>query len=209
MRAKFWLAGAAAVAILVGLTAALLVVKSARNRWFWDHWDVAKPGVLYRSGQLTPEQLAEAVRQYGLRTVVNFKLDPWQVAAERKLCKELGVDFVNLPMPGDGLGKPEQFREILKILDDPARRPIVVHCARGTCRTGAAVGLYRLERDGWAPEDVVAELRRQTYRDEWLPGYVLGMARPRMFYDLNPSPTIVDRNAPEQQEAARDGNAKR
>ena len=79
--------------------------------------------------------------------------------AERDLTRRLGVDFVNLPMPGDGLGEEWQFREILKILDDPDRRPALVHCARGTCRTGAAVAFYRFERDGWTPEDVAAELR--------------------------------------------------
>ena len=43
--------------------------------------------------------------------------------AERDLTRRLGVDFVNLPMPGDGLGEEWQFREVLKILDDPERRP--------------------------------------------------------------------------------------
>src|SRR5262249_14715999 len=36
----------------------------------WDHWDVVQPGVLYRSGQLRPEQLELAIQGYGLRTVV-------------------------------------------------------------------------------------------------------------------------------------------
>ncbi len=46
-----------------------------------------------------------------------------EMKAERDLTRELGVDFVNLPMPGDGLGEEWQFREVLKILDDPDRRP--------------------------------------------------------------------------------------
>ena len=75
-------------------------------------------------------------------------------------------------MPGDGFGREDQFREVLKACDDPHRRPVLVHCARGTCRTGAAVALYRYERDGWTVEDVDAEMRRQSYRDGYLPGYV-------------------------------------
>ncbi|HKM51943.1 MAG TPA: protein tyrosine phosphatase, partial [Isosphaeraceae bacterium] len=51
-----------------------LIVLDRQNRLHWDHWDVVKPGILYRSGQLTSEQLTEAVRQYGIRTVVNFQL---------------------------------------------------------------------------------------------------------------------------------------
>ena len=122
------------------------------------------------------------------------------------LSRELGMDFVNLPMPGDGFGEEWQFREILKIIDDPERRPVLVHCARGTCRTGAAVAMYRFERDGWTIDDVAVEMRRQTYRYGWLPGYIYAMAKhkpasalpqPEMLYERNrpledPSPLDAD-----------------
>lgn len=160
-------------------TVALMTSESRRRQFVWDHWDVVKPNLLYRSGQLPPDQLEAAVRAYGLRTVVNFQIPGPRVDAERALCKRLGVGFLNLPMPGDGFGQEPQFREVLKAVDDPARRPVLVHCARGTCRTGAAVALYRYERDGWTPEDVAAEMARQTYRDAYLPGYVYAMARDR------------------------------
>ena len=97
-------------------------------------------------------------------------------------------------MPGDGFGEEWQFREILKIIDDPERRPVLVHCARGTCRTGAAVAMYRFERDGWTIDDVAVEMRRQTYRYGWLPGYIYAMSKhkpasvlpqPEMLYEHN------------------------
>ncbi len=97
-------------------------------------------------------------------------------------------------MPGDGFGEEWQFREILKIIDDPERRPVLVHCARGTCRTGAAVAIYRFERDGWTIEDVATEMRRQTYRYGWLPGYIYAMAKNKPAL-AGPRPEmIVDRN---------------
>ena len=80
-------------------------------------------------------------------------------------------------MPGDGFGEEWQFREILKITDDPGSPPRAGPLRRGTCRTGAAVALYRFERDGWTIEDVAAEMRRQTYRYGWLPGYIYAMAK--------------------------------
>jgi protein tyrosine/serine phosphatase len=58
---------------------------------------------------------------------------------------------------------------------------VLIHCARGTCRTGAAVALYRFERDGWTVKDVAAEMRRQSYREGWLPGYVFAMVKNRPF----------------------------
>ncbi len=145
---------------------------------FWDHWDVVKPGILYRSGQLTEVELQAAVKRFGIRTIVNFQLPPHGVTKEKHLARSLGVDFHNLPMPGDGFGLESQFREVLRLVDDPARQPVLVHCARGTCRTGAAVALYRFEHDGWTIEDVQAEMDRQVYRQGWLAGYVFDMLPP-------------------------------
>ncbi|MDG3006226.1 fused DSP-PTPase phosphatase/NAD kinase-like protein [Paludisphaera mucosa] len=173
-----------------------MAVLDRQNRLRWDHWDVVKPGVLYRSGQLTSGQLDEAVRRYGIRTVVNLQLPGGEMQAERTQARRLNVGFVNLPMPGDGFGREVQFRKILEVVDDPERRPVLVHCARGTCRTGSAVALYRFERDGWTIQDVAAETRRQTYREGWIPGYIFAMARNKPDSDLHHPITIDERNAP-------------
>lgn len=187
---------ALAVILVAAAATAWMSSETHRNRVVWDHWDVVKPGHLYRSGQLRGEQLEEAIRRYGLKTVVNFQVPGPGVEAERAICKKYGIGFLNLPMPGDGFGKEIQFREVLKAVDDPARRPILVHCARGTCRTGAAVALYRYERDGWTLEDVAAEMSRQTYREGWLPGYIFAMVKDRPNQSLFEPPVIRDDFAP-------------
>ncbi len=188
------------VPISAVLLAAWLITLDRQGRLAWDHWDEGKRGILYRSGQLAPEQLTAAVDRYGIRTVINLQWPGEEMAAERALAGRIGVDFVNLPMPGDGLGEESQFREILKILDDPERRPALVHCARGTCRTGASVAFYRFERDGWTPEDVAAELNRQTYHYGLLPGYIYAMVKtkPR----LPKVAMTLDRNRPEERREA-------
>jgi protein tyrosine/serine phosphatase len=178
------------------VAAAWMAVLDRQNRLRWDHWDVVKPGVLYRSGQLTSDQLTEAVSRYGIKTVINLQLPGGEAAVERELTKKLRVGFVNLPMPGDGFGRVEQFRTVLEVVDDPDRRPALVHCARGTCRTGSAVALYRFERDGWTIDDVSAEARRQTYREGWIPGYIFAMARNKPDSDLHNPITIDERNLP-------------
>src|SRR4051812_39908519 len=173
-----------------------LTGETRRNRLVWDHFDVVKRGVLYRSGQLNGDQLRAAVKKYGIKTVVSFQIPGEGVEEERALARRLGVDFMNLPMPGDGFGQERQFREVLKACDDPQRRPVLIHCARGTCRTGAAVALYRFERDGWTIDDVSAEMRRQVYREGWLPGYIFGMVRQKPHQDLYEPAVALDRNRP-------------
>ena len=64
------------------------------------------------------------------------------------------------------------------------------------CRTGAAVALYRFERDGWTIDDVSAEMRRQTYREGWLPGYIFGMVKRKPLQDLYEPAVALDRNRP-------------
>ncbi|WP_406695235.1 protein tyrosine phosphatase [Singulisphaera sp. Ch08] len=182
----------AALTILVA--AIWLTVETKRNRLVWDHFDVVKRGILYRSGQLNSDQLQAAVKRYGIKTVVSFQLPGEDVYSEREIARRMGIDFMNLPMPGDGSGQEFQFREVLKACDDPERRPVLIHCARGTCRTGAATALYRFERDGWTVEDVVAEMKRQTYREGWLPGYVFGMVRNRPGQEIFQPAVALDRN---------------
>jgi protein tyrosine/serine phosphatase len=182
------------------LAAAWLISLDRQGRLVWDHWDEVKRGVLYRSGQLTPDQLTAAVQQYNIHTIINLQWPGEEMQAERSLAARLGIDFVNLPMPGDGLGEEWQFREILKILDDPDRQPALVHCARGTCRTGAAVAFYRFERDGWTPEDVAAELHRQTYHYGLVPGYIYAMVKTKPSTTLLRSEMLVDRNLPAESE---------
>jgi protein tyrosine phosphatase (PTP) superfamily phosphohydrolase (DUF442 family) len=177
----------------VGL-ASWLIRLDHQNRLIWDHWDVVKDGILYRSGQLTPSQLTEAVRRFGIRTVVNLQLGGREMEEERARARELEIGFVNLPMPGDGFGEESQFRKVLEVIDDPARRPVLVHCARGTCRTGSAVALYRFERDGWTIQDVAAETRRQSYRDGFIPGYIYAMVKSKPSLALHNPATFDEPN---------------
>ena len=188
--------GIFAVVVVVATTSAWLGIETRRNRLVWDHFDVVKPDILYRSGQLNSNQLTEAIRRYGIKTVVNFQRSSPQVTRERLLTLQLGVDFLNLPMTGDGFGHEAQFREVLKACDDPERRPVLIHCARGTCRTGAATALYRFERDGWTIDDVSNEMRRQSYKDGWLPGYVYEMVQNRPSDLFAEPPVTLDRNLP-------------
>jgi protein tyrosine/serine phosphatase len=194
MRIGIVLAAVATVALTAWIT-----IQSLRMRPAWDHFDEVTRGVLYRSGQLTPQELEAAVQKYGMKTVVSFLIPGRSVTAERALAQRMGIDFLDLPMPGDGFGREDQFREVLAACADPERRPVLVHCARGTCRTGAAVALYRFERGGWTIEDVAAEMRRQTYRQGLLPGYVYTMVQDRPFAELFEPRITHDRNLPPQE----------
>lgn len=143
--------------VVAGALLAALVVVSAgmvvRHRLGPKHLLTVTPGVLYRSGQLTPEQLEDVVTRYGIRTVVNLRSEnersrgDWY-AREADRLEALDVTLVDLPMntgfpPGD-----EVLGAWLSLIGTPDRQPMLVHCEYGVIRTGIMVAIYEVERLG-------------------------------------------------------------
>jgi tyrosine-protein phosphatase SIW14 len=132
------------------------------------------PGVLYRSGQLTTTGFAEVIEKYGIRTVVNLQdeyedpgiregyLMPGE-CKESELCARLGVRYEWMPpalipprlVPEQ---RPKTIDAFLKLMDDPANHPVLIHCRAGLHRTGCLVAVYRMEYDGRTRGEALREL---------------------------------------------------
>jgi len=127
---------------------------------------VVEAGRLYRCGEVTPGQLERVAREYRVRTVLSL-LDPAvpESVAERQAAERLGLRWVNVRLPGDGASTPEQREQVKAVLLDEAAAPLLVHCAAGVNRTGLAVGMYRLHRQGWTIEQVLEEMRSYDFED--------------------------------------------
>lgn len=110
------------------------------------NFGTVEQGVLYRSGRLEAPALRRAIEEYDLATVVDlggwdFDREQWQ--ANQEVADELGVTRYAIHMSGDGRANPNGYLAALRIMADPANQPVLVHCAGGSERTGAAVVLYR------------------------------------------------------------------
>lgn len=117
-------------------------------------------GRIYRMGRTTPAGLQRLVEEKGIRTVIDFGSDPEgseHDTREVEACAELGLDRVTLRLEGDGTGDPNMYVEALRIMTDPARQPVLVHCGAGAQRTGAAAILYRHIVEGRPIIDVYPE----------------------------------------------------
>jgi protein tyrosine/serine phosphatase len=158
-----WLLVAANVIILVvvGVSAANHLLQA---RALPRHFHVVEPGRLYRSGQPTPEQLANIIKQHGIRTVVNLRgPEVTGYVDDAPTAQEYGACVVSLPISSIKPLSEDQLATLRRIYEDPRNYPILVHCEAGRARTGVAVALWRIERQGWAPAKAVEEMIASGY----------------------------------------------
>ena len=124
-------------------------------------------GQLYRSGTVKPAQLERLRDEYGIRRVVSLLNPDAPVSvAERDAAAKLGLDWQNVPLPGDGSSTPDDRARILAYLSDANAPPTLVHCAAGVNRTGLAVGLYRIHQQHWPLDQVFAEMKGFGFEDQ-------------------------------------------
>jgi tyrosine-protein phosphatase SIW14 len=107
---------------------------------------------LYRGDQPSREGF-EHLRNMGVRTIVNLRA----YRGDAGKLKGLGLRYVHLRCRA-WLPSGKKLAAFLKLVRDPANRPVFVHCLHGSDRTGLAVASYRIMEQGWALEDAVQEL---------------------------------------------------
>jgi tyrosine-protein phosphatase SIW14 len=138
----------------------------------WRHYRVVDEGRLYRSGQLTPQVLDRVIHDQGIRTVVCLRAlsragDTTPENAEEHWCAGRGVRYVRLdPAPWGTPASQANLEAFLRVTDDPAAGPVLVHCFAGLHRTGVYCAVYRMERQGWSNAEAVAEMYAVGYFQE-------------------------------------------
>ncbi len=100
-------------------------------------------------GQPTLEGM-KWLKERGFHTVVNLLPAGEADAAEASMVRELGLDYVSLPITAQSIGSDtlDQFNQIA---DDATNRPLFIHDSTGS-RTGAMWYLHRVIVDN-VPED--------------------------------------------------------
>lgn len=107
---------------------------------------------LYRSAQPTAEGFKKLAAM-GIKTVVNLR----SFHSNEDKLGETGITCVNIPMKA---WKPEieEVLAFLKVVVDPAKAPVLVHCQHGSDRTGTMCAIYRVLVQEWLREKAIDEM---------------------------------------------------
>ncbi|HEV3260367.1 MAG TPA: tyrosine-protein phosphatase [Gemmataceae bacterium] len=103
-------------------------------------------GRVYRCAQPSGAGLEELVHRYGIRTVINLRgfspTAPWFVD-ESRVTHRLNLAQENVCLSAYRLPPVPEIRRLVEILDR-AEYPVVLHCRRGSDRTGLASAIVLL-----------------------------------------------------------------
>lgn len=149
--------------VQLSILAALLVVAgvtaSAINR-IPKNFGIVDEGKIYRSGELTPAAMERVFREHRIKTVIDlgaFEPGSGEEARAERIAKAMGVTRYAMRLEGDATGNPNYYVQALRIMNDPANQPVLVHCSAGTQRTGCLVMLHRHIIEGKSYDSVFHE----------------------------------------------------
>ncbi|MFO0806655.1 MAG: dual specificity protein phosphatase family protein [Gemmataceae bacterium] len=166
---------------LAAATLALVVAPpllySSHRQTTIRNFHVVQDGVLYRSGQLTPDTFQRVLDECSIRTVVTMRTTrdqsrPYPDAWEETVCAGRNVKHVRLlpkvwgenekgEIPAD-----ENVKRFLDLMADPANHPVLIHCFAGIHRTGTMCALFRIENQGWSADRAIEEMQLRGFAPE-------------------------------------------
>jgi tyrosine-protein phosphatase SIW14 len=111
----------------------------------------------YRGAQPTAEGV-RSLKALGVRTIVNLR----QLHSDRGAIGDTKIGYVHITVntldPDD-----KDVVGFLRVVGDPNRLPVFVHCKRGIDRTGLMTAVYRIAHCGWSKADAIREMREGPF----------------------------------------------
>jgi tyrosine-protein phosphatase SIW14 len=120
----------------------------------------------YRGAQPEGRDYAD-LAALGVKTVINLTSDDAE-PNEQSLTERAGMSYVQIPMTGHVPPTAAQLAEFFRIVDDPAKQPVYVHCVGGRHRTGVMTAVYRMTEQQWTADQAFKEMKRYKFGFDFL-----------------------------------------
>ncbi len=123
---------------------------------------------LYRGAQPTSEGIRD-LKKMGVKTIVNLRVfhsdsdEIRDAGIHDDGTGEGGIGYVHISFKA-WHAEDEDIVPFLRVVTDPARTPVFVHCQHGADRTGTMCAVYRIVVQGWSREDAIEEMRRGGFK---------------------------------------------
>lgn len=128
---------------------------------------------LYRGGQPTEAGIKQ-IKALGIKTVIDLRDDDDRARKEGEWARSAGLTFINIPL--SNLLGPEDAKigRILEQMTLGENQPVFIHCKRGSDRTGTAIAIYRISREGWTGDRANAEAKKFGFGwwQFWMKDYI-------------------------------------
>lgn len=150
------------------------------------NFETVDSGKLYRSAQLTTEELKEVTDEYKIKTVISLRGSPGRTdyyEPEAETAAKLNLKFVPVPMSDEYYPLPSELKEIFQVFQDPNNYPVLIHCRVGTDRTGMIAALYERVYMNKSVEESLKQLTVANWHVRFLRPAMSDFVR--KFKDLN------------------------
>ena len=144
------------VKILIIFLFFLIIIGGFIGYWeLTDKFVAVHKGNLYRSAEIHSSKLLKLSQKYGIRTVIDLRVEEDRAQSENSALNSIGVKHVHIP--SGQIPTQEAVAAFIKIMDDPQNRPALIHCIHGVGRTGIFSAIYRIEYQDWSHTKALLE----------------------------------------------------
>ena len=171
------------IAVLGGV--ALLLDEFVKYRVVAKRFGTVYDGELYRSGQISRWMFEKTVKSHGIQVVIDLngrEPESEHQTAEIASAEKLNLELYRFPLGGDGRGDITRYADAIETIHTSrtAGKPVLVHCAAGTQRTGGVVATYRMLVRGESPAtawDEMVDYGWKPEKEQELLDYINGNMR--------------------------------
>lgn len=151
------------IVILLSIIAFVVVGKYVYDNNINHNFKTISEGKVYKSGTIPPEDLPKYIQEYKIKSVVDLRFPgtgddvnnpevPEELTAEKEAIAKLnGVNYFN--NGSDQVPNQKNLDYFFEIMDNPDNYPVLIHCYHGVGRAEMYSAIYRIEYEGWDPDE--------------------------------------------------------